>query len=70
MVLFRKSIISQICYVQTIRKTKLTKESAIRMPRSETIDETIDEIRKQFEKKSENLRITKSQNEKSGNIKI
>ena len=32
------------------------------MPRSETIDETIDEIRKQFDKKFENLRITKSKN--------
>ena len=31
-------------------------------PKYETIDETIDEIRKQFDKKSENLRITKSKN--------
>ena len=62
MVLFGKSIISQICHVQRIRKTKLTKQSAIRMPRSEPIDETIDEIRKRFDKKPENLRITKSEN--------
>ena len=30
--------------------------------RAETIDETINEIRKQLDKKSENLRITKSKN--------
>ena len=57
MVLFGKSIISQICYVQTILKTKLIKKSAIRMSRSENIDETIDEIRKEFDKKSENHKI-------------